>query len=121
MCWLLWKRQCRLLLESEVEVVDDVLNHGNRFVIECSRASAGVRGHRVRTDLMQPWSKPHIGWVADYLTKRGRSLSMDPVTYHLAPEGIDNLVEVEQRGVSETVAMYSRNAPALSDESDGIG
>ncbi|KAK9033246.1 hypothetical protein V6N11_018281 [Hibiscus sabdariffa] len=44
MCWLLWKHQCRLLLESEVGVMDDVLVHGNWLVRECSRVAIGVRG-----------------------------------------------------------------------------
>ncbi|KAK8564185.1 hypothetical protein V6N12_036315 [Hibiscus sabdariffa] len=52
LCWLLWKRRCRLLLDSEVGVMDDILVHVNRLVKECSRLAR--TGKNVRVGRMIP-------------------------------------------------------------------
>ncbi|KAK8656349.1 hypothetical protein V6N13_098302 [Hibiscus sabdariffa] len=110
MCCLLWKRRCRLLLESDVDVMDDVLLHGNRLVLECSRGVTVVGGP-VRGEI----------WVADSLAKRGHALSMEPAIYYLPPDGIDSLVVEEQWEASETADLHLRNIPMISATPIGIG
>ncbi|KAK9011299.1 hypothetical protein V6N11_044151 [Hibiscus sabdariffa] len=56
LCWLLWKRWCSLLLDSEVGVLGDILMHGNRLVAECIRALSDAKGIRVRRGSSLSWS-----------------------------------------------------------------
>ncbi|KAK8652786.1 hypothetical protein V6N13_126811 [Hibiscus sabdariffa] len=68
LCWLLWKRWCSLLLDSEVGVLGDILMHGNRLVAECIRALSDAKGIRVRRGSSLSWSSqrgasPPLGWV----------------------------------------------------------
>ncbi|KAK8987112.1 hypothetical protein V6N11_055425 [Hibiscus sabdariffa] len=63
LCWLLWKRRCRLILDSEVDVLDDILVHGNRMVAECSRANCVMQRDRGGRALESKWIPPPVGWV----------------------------------------------------------
>ncbi|KAL4367107.1 hypothetical protein GQ457_05G029110 [Hibiscus cannabinus] len=63
MCWLLWKRQCRLVLASEVGVLDDVFVYGNRLTMECSRARVRVREICSGRSLVRHWIRPQARWV----------------------------------------------------------
>ncbi|KAK8480524.1 hypothetical protein V6N11_037884, partial [Hibiscus sabdariffa] len=55
MCWLLWKRRCRLLLEEDVGVLDDVLVTGNRVLMENNDALTKMRGSCARSELVLGW------------------------------------------------------------------
>ncbi|KAK8502095.1 hypothetical protein V6N12_012548 [Hibiscus sabdariffa] len=61
MCWLFWKRRCRLLLASEVGVLDDVLVHGNQLTMECSRVGDKAMEPRDGRCLELHWNRPSVG------------------------------------------------------------
>ncbi|KAK9024347.1 hypothetical protein V6N11_004514 [Hibiscus sabdariffa] len=63
MCWLLWKRRYRILLEPEVGVLEDVLTQGNRLVMECSRATNDRQVTGTASVMLQRWSNLPIGWI----------------------------------------------------------
>ncbi|KAK8973710.1 hypothetical protein V6N11_084408 [Hibiscus sabdariffa] len=62
MCWLFWKRRCRLLLASEVGVLDDVLVHGNQLTMECSRVGDKAMEPRDGRCLELHWNRPSVGF-----------------------------------------------------------
>ncbi|KAK8502094.1 hypothetical protein V6N12_012548 [Hibiscus sabdariffa] len=63
MCWLFWKRRCRLLLASEVGVLDDVLVHGNQLTMECSRVGDKAMEPRDGRCLELHWNRPSVGGI----------------------------------------------------------
>ncbi|KAL4385217.1 hypothetical protein GQ457_15G009690 [Hibiscus cannabinus] len=62
-CWLLWKRRCCLLLDSETGVLGDIYMHGNRMVEECSRVKCDMQRDRGGRVLVSNWAPPQVGWV----------------------------------------------------------
>ncbi|KAK8483378.1 hypothetical protein V6N11_025578 [Hibiscus sabdariffa] len=63
MCWLLWKRRCRLLLEEDVGVLDDVLVTGNRLLMQTRDAFTMLAGSNARSTVVRTWCWPQPGWV----------------------------------------------------------
>ncbi|KAL4304165.1 hypothetical protein GQ457_10G007230 [Hibiscus cannabinus] len=63
MCWLLWKRRCRLLFEENVGVLDDVLVTGNRLLMQTRDAFTVLAGSYARSAVVRLWSRPPPGWV----------------------------------------------------------
>ncbi|KAL4353175.1 hypothetical protein GQ457_06G017320 [Hibiscus cannabinus] len=49
MCWLLWKRRCRLLFEENMGVLDDVLVTGNRLLMQTRDAFTMLAGSYARS------------------------------------------------------------------------
>ncbi|KAL4364057.1 hypothetical protein GQ457_04G031790 [Hibiscus cannabinus] len=62
-CWLLWKRRCCLLLDSEMGVLGDIYMHGNKMVEECSRVKCDMQRDRGGRVLVSNWAPPQVGWV----------------------------------------------------------
>ncbi|KAL4290725.1 hypothetical protein GQ457_14G003440 [Hibiscus cannabinus] len=63
MCWLLWKRRCRLLFEENVGVLDDVLVTGNRLLMQTRDAFTMLVGSYARCAVVRLWSRQPPGWV----------------------------------------------------------
>ncbi|KAK9016208.1 hypothetical protein V6N11_007288 [Hibiscus sabdariffa] len=63
MCWLLWKRRCRLLLEEDVGVLDDVLVTGNCLLMQTKDAFTMLVGSNARNAVARTWCRPQPGWV----------------------------------------------------------
>ncbi|KAK9024640.1 hypothetical protein V6N11_004798 [Hibiscus sabdariffa] len=63
LCWLLWKRRCSLLLDSEANYMDDILTRGNRLVEECSRAVSTVPQTTLRYVDQSRWTAPPQGCI----------------------------------------------------------
>ncbi|KAK9011925.1 hypothetical protein V6N11_039998 [Hibiscus sabdariffa] len=80
LCWLLWKRRCRLLLDSDVGVMDDILTRGNRLVEECCR-------------------------IDSVATESRLGQGMESMLFAMAPVDIVCLVEKEQRDSSPMTAL----------------
>ncbi|KAK8584462.1 hypothetical protein V6N12_068706 [Hibiscus sabdariffa] len=93
--------------ESEAGVMEDILVHGNKLVVECCRVPNVVKGAHVGQALAQHWVRP--------------SSSMDPTIFNLAPADIGNLVEEEQQSFSPVTAMPLLEEPEVSFDPGGIG
>ncbi|KAK9036055.1 hypothetical protein V6N11_078076 [Hibiscus sabdariffa] len=63
MCWLLWKRRCRLLLEEDVGVLDDVLVTWNCLLMQTKDVFTMLVGSNGRNAVAQTWCRPQPGWV----------------------------------------------------------
>ncbi|KAK8646274.1 hypothetical protein V6N13_120066 [Hibiscus sabdariffa] len=86
MCWLLWKRRCRLLLEEDVGVLDDVLVTGNCLLMQTKDAFTMLVGSNARNAVARTWCRPQPGaagtrvrgWFECVLSPAGR---YDSVSY----------------------------------------
>ncbi|KAK8498752.1 hypothetical protein V6N12_064043 [Hibiscus sabdariffa] len=103
MCWLLWKRRCRLLLEEDVGVLDDVLVTGNRLLMQTRDAFTMLAGSNARS------------------TVRGRELGAGLSAFYLPPEGSTALVIQEHGASGAVIGMPARAAPVFSCAAVGIG
>ncbi|KAK8584695.1 hypothetical protein V6N13_138646 [Hibiscus sabdariffa] len=107
MCWLLWKRRCRLLLEEDVGVLDDVLVTGNCLLMQTKDAFTMLVGSNARNAVARTWCRPQPGW-------RGRELGVGSSAFYLPPEGTTALV-IQEKGASGAVpGMHARGAPVIS-------
>ncbi|KAK8519930.1 hypothetical protein V6N12_003896 [Hibiscus sabdariffa] len=114
MCWLLWKRRCRLLLEEDVGVLDDVLVTGNCLLMQTKDAFTMLVGSNARNAVARTWCRPQPGW-------RGRELGAGSSAFYLPPEGTTALVIQEQGASGAVPGMHARGAPVISGAAVGIG
>ncbi|KAK8988555.1 hypothetical protein V6N11_029940 [Hibiscus sabdariffa] len=131
MCWLLWKRRCRLLLEEDVGVLDDVLVTGNCLLMQTKDAFTMLVGSNARNAVARTWCRPQPGWVkmnvdtsvsiTEQTAGRGRELGVGSSAFYLPPEGTTALV-IQEKGASGAVpGMHARGAPVISGAAVGIG
>ncbi|KAK8675255.1 hypothetical protein V6N13_033324 [Hibiscus sabdariffa] len=124
-CWLLWKRRCRLLLEEDVGVLDDVLVTGNCLLMQTKDAFTMLVGSNARNAVARTWCRPQLGRdmnkVADSLAQRGRELGAGSSAFYLPPEGTTTLVIQEQGASGAVPGMHARGAPVISGAAVGIG
>ncbi|KAL4273864.1 hypothetical protein GQ457_13G009600 [Hibiscus cannabinus] len=62
-CWLLWKRRCCFVFESESGVGGDIIAHGNVLVEEARRAFYVSIDHGGSAMEEVCWLRPPIGWI----------------------------------------------------------
>ncbi|KAK9030109.1 hypothetical protein V6N11_031540 [Hibiscus sabdariffa] len=124
MCWLLWKRRCRLLLEEDVGVLDDVLVTGNCLLMQTKDAFTMLVGSNARNAVARTWCRPQPGRdmnkVADSLAQRGRELGAGSSAFYLPPEGTTTLVIQEQGASGAVPGMHARGAPVIFGAAVGI-
>ncbi|KAK8683757.1 hypothetical protein V6N13_039807 [Hibiscus sabdariffa] len=108
------RRRCRLLLDSKVGVMDVVLVHGNRLVVECSRVARAGKGARAGRVLSPSWCCRHSAmW--------GRNMDMNLTNFILSPTDIASLVKEDERGSSPTIATPMLVAPEVPFDPVGVG
>ncbi|KAL4310298.1 hypothetical protein GQ457_01G018690 [Hibiscus cannabinus] len=63
LCWLLWKRRCNFLFDTNVELSDNIVLRGNRMVGACTQPAAASMGSRKGRARGPSWIKPRMGWI----------------------------------------------------------
>ncbi|KAK8693145.1 hypothetical protein V6N13_070739 [Hibiscus sabdariffa] len=63
-CWLLWKRRCSIVLDTEFIERESVLDWATRFIEDCNTAFNPLRtAPRMLQSSGRAWEGPPIGWV----------------------------------------------------------